>query len=107
MYIILYSRRSFFFFFSSRRRHTRLQGDWSSDVCSSDLVRRFGNKANYGDASRVDLLRAAGAADAKLIVIAVDNKEKALEIAEVARKEFPQLKVLARAFDRGHLYELM
>ena len=72
-----------------------------------ESVRSFGNKANYGDASRVDLLRAAGAADAKLIVIAVDNKEKALEIAEVARKEFPQLKVLARAFDRGHLYELM
>ncbi len=72
-----------------------------------ETVRSFGNKANYGDASRVDLLRAAGAEDAKLIVIAVDNQEKALEIAEIARKEFPHLKILARAFDRGHVYELM
>ncbi|MFI5316623.1 MAG: monovalent cation:proton antiporter-2 (CPA2) family protein [Myxococcota bacterium] len=72
-----------------------------------DTVRSFGTKANYGDASRVDLLRAAGAAEAKILVIAVDDRDKALEIAENARREFPHLAILARAFDRGHFYELM
>jgi glutathione-regulated potassium-efflux system protein KefB len=72
-----------------------------------EAVRSFGWKANYGDASRVDLLRAAGAADAKLLVIAVDDRDKALEITEIARRHFPHLKILARAFDRGHFYELM
>lgn len=72
-----------------------------------ETVRGFGNKANYGDASRIDLLRAAGADDAKLLVIAVDDPEKALEIAEISRQTFPHLKILARAFDRAHVYELM
>ena len=72
-----------------------------------ETVRSFGTKANYGDASRIDLLRAAGAQDAVLLVIAVDDREKALEIAEITRKHFPHLKILARAFDRGHFYELM
>jgi len=72
-----------------------------------ETVRGFGTKANYGDASRVDLLRAAGAEDAQLLVVAVDNQDKALEIAEATRKHFPHLKILARAFDRGHFYELM
>ncbi len=72
-----------------------------------DAVRAFGNKANYGDASRVDLLRAAGAQEAKLLVVAVDDPDKALEIAEIGRRHFPHLKILARAFDRGHVYELM
>jgi voltage-gated potassium channel Kch len=72
-----------------------------------DLVRSFGQKANYGDASRVDLMRAAGAADAKLLVVAVDDQEKTLEIVEHARKHFPHLKILARAYDRRHVYELM
>ena len=72
-----------------------------------ESVRSFGNKANYGDASRVDLLRAAGAEDAKLLVVAVDNQAKALEIVEVAQKHFSHLKILARAFDRSHAYELM
>lgn len=77
------------------------------DADQIELVRSFGNKANYGDASRVDLLRAAGAEKAKILVIAVDEQEKALEIAENARKHFPHLKILARAFDRRHAYELL
>lgn len=72
-----------------------------------DLLRRFGNKVHYGDASRPDLLEAAGAAEAALLVIAVDEPDKALEIADIARARFPQLKLLARAFDRRHAYELM
>jgi glutathione-regulated potassium-efflux system ancillary protein KefC len=71
-----------------------------------DLLRSFGNKVNYGDASRVELLRAAGAETARVLVIAIDDKEKALETADEARRHFPRLRILARAYDRRHLYEL-
>ena len=72
-----------------------------------ELVRTFGSKANYGDASRMELLEAAGANDAKLLVIAIDDQDKAVEMAETARQHFPHLKVVARAFDRRHAFELM
>ncbi|MEJ0060266.1 MAG: NAD-binding protein [Terricaulis sp.] len=72
-----------------------------------ELVRTFNQKANYGDASRTELLRIAGAEQAKLLVIAVDNQDKAIEIAENAKKHFPHLKILARAYDRRHAYELL
>ena len=72
-----------------------------------ELVRRFGGNAFYGDAGRVDLLRAAGAETAKVLIVAVDDREKAREIVELARQEFPKITVLARAFDRRHAYELL
>ena len=72
-----------------------------------DLVRRFGNKVYYGDASRRDLLQAAGAAEAKLLVIAVDEPDKTLAIIETAQHHFPHLKILARAIDRRHAYQIM
>jgi glutathione-regulated potassium-efflux system protein KefB len=72
-----------------------------------ELVRTFGARANYGDASREDLLRAAGAEDASVLVIAIDDADKTLELVETARKHFPHLKVLARAYDRRHVFELM
>jgi monovalent cation:proton antiporter-2 (CPA2) family protein len=71
------------------------------------LVRRFGSNAFYGDASRIDLLRAAGADTAKIFVVAIDDREKAGEIVEIAREAFPHLKILARAFDRRHAYDLL
>lgn len=71
------------------------------------LLRRFGRRVYYGDAARLDLLRAAGADRAEVLVIAVDDREKSLEIVAVARETFPHLKVLARAFDRRHAYELL
>jgi glutathione-regulated potassium-efflux system protein KefB len=71
-----------------------------------DLLRAFGRKVNYGDASRADLLRAAGAETARVLVIAIDDRQKALEVADVARQNFPRLRILARAFDRLHVYEL-
>jgi glutathione-regulated potassium-efflux system ancillary protein KefC/glutathione-regulated potassium-efflux system protein KefB len=77
-----------------------------SSASQIDLLRGFGQKVNYGDASRVDLLRAAGAETAKIFVIAVDDQEKALEIAEDVRRNFPHLTILARAYDRNHAYEL-
>lgn len=72
-----------------------------------DMLRRFGVKIFYGDASRIDLLRAAGAGQAKLFVLAIDEREKALEIVGLVRKHFPHLKILARAIDRNHAYELI
>jgi glutathione-regulated potassium-efflux system ancillary protein KefC len=72
-----------------------------------DLLRRFGNKVFYGDAARKDLLEAAGAKDAKLLVIAIDDPVKALEIAELALKHYPNLRIAARATDRRHAYQYL
>lgn len=71
-----------------------------------DLVRRYGNTVFYGDASRRSLLEQAGAAEASLLVVAVDNPVKSLAIVDTARKHFPNLKILARAVDRSHAYQL-
>ncbi|MCW8875546.1 MAG: monovalent cation:proton antiporter-2 (CPA2) family protein [Kangiellaceae bacterium] len=72
-----------------------------------DLLRRFGNKVYYGDASRKELLEAAGADDAQILVIAVDEPDKTLEIVHTVKKYYPHLKILARAIDRRHAYELI
>lgn len=72
-----------------------------------ELLRRFGWKVFYGDASRVDLLYAAGAEQAKLLVVAIDDSEQILHIVDITRKHFPHLKILARAIDRRHAYELI
>jgi glutathione-regulated potassium-efflux system ancillary protein KefC len=72
-----------------------------------DLLRRFGNKVFYGDAARIDLLEAAGASDAQLLVIAIDDADKIIEMATLAKKHFPKLKVVARAIDRRHAYQLL
>lgn len=72
-----------------------------------DLLQRFGWKVFYGDASRLDLLRAAGASRARLLVVAIDDREKAVEMVKLVHKHFPNLKILARASDRRHAYELI
>ncbi len=72
-----------------------------------ELVRRFGNKVFFGDASRLDLLRAAGASEAQLMVIAVDSIEKSMEMVRVAQKHFPNLPLAVRARNRQHAYELI
>ncbi len=71
-----------------------------------DFVGRLGIKVYYGDASRVDLLHAAGAHHAKLFVLAVDNAEQATEICKHVREHFPHLPILARAKDRQHYWQL-
>ncbi|MDX5362239.1 MAG: monovalent cation:proton antiporter-2 (CPA2) family protein [Alphaproteobacteria bacterium] len=71
------------------------------------LVASFGNKSYYGDASRVDLLRAAGADKAAVFVLAVGNMEASLKIAETVRHAFPKLEIYARAINREHAYRLM
>ncbi len=72
-----------------------------------ELTGRFGNKVFFGDASRVQLLQAAGAEEAKLLVIAIDEREKAVQMVQAAKQFFPHLKTLARAYDRSHAYRLM
>ncbi|WP_207514610.1 monovalent cation:proton antiporter-2 (CPA2) family protein [Longitalea luteola] len=72
-----------------------------------DALRNLGFKVFYGDASRDDLLRAAGAAEAKIIVIAINSPEKRLEMIETVKKHFPHLHMLVRAADRYDAYDLM
>jgi glutathione-regulated potassium-efflux system ancillary protein KefC/glutathione-regulated potassium-efflux system protein KefB len=72
-----------------------------------DFVRRFGNKLYYGDASRLELLRSAGAGSAELLVLAIDDVEASLRTAEIARRHFPRLRILARARNRQHAFRLM
>jgi glutathione-regulated potassium-efflux system protein KefB len=72
-----------------------------------DTVRRFGNVAYYGDPSRPDLLRAAGAAHAKIFINAIDSADANLRVTRVVRRLYPQVKVFARAHDRRHAWQLM
>jgi glutathione-regulated potassium-efflux system ancillary protein KefC len=71
-----------------------------------DIVGRLGIRVYYGDASRVDLLHAAGCDRARLFVVAVDQAATATRIAENVRANFPHLTILARAVDRPHYWEL-
>jgi len=72
-----------------------------------ETVRRFGSKVYYGDASRLDLLRSAGADKAKILVLAIDDVEASIRTAETARRSFPDLAIYARARNRFHAYRLM
>jgi glutathione-regulated potassium-efflux system ancillary protein KefC len=71
-----------------------------------DLLRRFGSKVFYGDATRLDLLEAAGAKDAALLVIAIDDVDDSMQLARAATETFPKLKILARARNVRHWLEL-
>jgi monovalent cation:proton antiporter-2 (CPA2) family protein len=71
-----------------------------------EVVKRFGARVFFGDASRLDLLRAAGAANARVLLVAVDEPTKVLEIAHVARTHFPHLAILARARGRSEAMDL-
>lgn len=77
------------------------------DLGQVDVVRRFGNKVYFGDPTRADLLRAAGAEQAKLLVVALDHMEDVLRVVEVAKRNFPHLKIMARARNRRHAFLLM
>jgi len=76
----------------------------------TDMIRvaaQFGFKVYYGDGTRLDILRASGAANVDLVLICVDDKSAANQIAAMFRDEFPLVKVMARAYDRGHAIELV
>jgi monovalent cation:proton antiporter-2 (CPA2) family protein len=70
-----------------------------------ETVRRFGFKAYYGDATRLNVLEAAGARKATLLVIAVDGEENAMRIAKLARQHFHHLKLIVRAHGRPDAFE--
>jgi monovalent cation:proton antiporter-2 (CPA2) family protein len=72
-----------------------------------ETVRRFGSRAYYGDASRLDLLRAARTDKAKVFVLAIDDVEASIRTAETVRANFPEVKIFARARNRFHAYRLM
>lgn len=72
------------------------------DADMVEAARAFGYQVFYGDATRLDLLRTAGAAKAKVLVVAVDDKDQSLRIVELAREHFPHLELVARARDVTH-----
>jgi glutathione-regulated potassium-efflux system protein KefB len=72
-----------------------------------DTVRRFGNVAYYGDPSRPDLLRSAGAGHARIFINAIDDPEASLRVTRVVKRLYPTLKIFARAHDRRHAWQLM
>jgi len=78
-----------------------------NDPDQVELLGRFGIQSYYGDATRLDLLTSAGASQARLFICAVDDAAKSLEIIDLVQKEFPHLRILARAVSRAHAYDLM
>ena len=76
------------------------------DTQQVDLLRRYGATVYYGDASRLDLLRAAGADKAKIFVLAIADLETSVHVAEVVTKNFPHLTIIARARNRRHAHIL-
>ena len=72
-----------------------------------EVLRKMGFEVYYGDATRVDLLRSAGAEKAKLLIAAIDSTDINHEVIQVARKNFPKLKIMARARNRFDAYEIL
>jgi voltage-gated potassium channel Kch len=77
------------------------------DAEQIDLIRRLGFKVFYGDATRLELLRSAGAEKAKLLIIAIDDADKSVQLTRTVQQEFPNLTMLVRAKDRDHAYQLI
>ena len=71
-----------------------------------DMIGRFGFRAYYGDATRPDLLHAAGIDEAKILVIAIDGKEQITELVHYVHHNHPHVHIIARAVDRTHVYDL-
>ena len=77
------------------------------DSSQIDLVRKFGYKVYFGEGERHEILHAAGADDAEVIVVAVDEPERSLRIIKTIQTHFPHIKILARAINRPHATELI
>ena len=71
-----------------------------------EMLRAFNVQCYFGDATRPDMLHAAGLADAKVLVVAIDNKDQITEVVRYVKHNYPKVHVVARAFDRFHVYEL-
>ncbi len=89
------------------RRHGYDMTLIDDDAAQIELVRRFGVKVFYGDASRSDLLHSAGVGRADLVIIAVGGADRILAIARNVRRHFPHVAIAARAVDRSHAHSLM
>ena len=76
------------------------------DAEAIDGLRRFGWRAFYGDATRLDLMRTAGAAEASLLVLAIDDIEQSVDVVRMVKENFPGLTIVARARNVQHFYEL-
>ena len=72
-----------------------------------EVTRAYGNKVYYGDATRIDLLEMAGASSAKIMIIAIEGREKINELVATVHKNFPNLRLLVRAENRTHAFELL
>ncbi|BHH85490.1 hypothetical protein LA52FAK_37790 [Desulforhopalus sp. 52FAK] len=77
------------------------------DSANVDVLRKFGFEVYYGDVTRLDLLEAAGAESAELLIITIGDIDKATELVELARKHYPHLKIAVNATERSAAYELM
>jgi glutathione-regulated potassium-efflux system ancillary protein KefC len=88
--------------FASRIKVTVLD----HDPDQVEFLRRFGFRVFYGDATRLDLLRAAGAGQARLLINAIDDVDASLELTDLVREHFPSLRVVARARNVTHYLEL-
>ncbi|MGF1800300.1 monovalent cation:proton antiporter-2 (CPA2) family protein [Vibrio gigantis] len=71
-----------------------------------DLLRSINIKSYFGDATRHDLLHTAGIEEAAMLVVAIDNQDSSVELVKYVKHTYPKVKILARAFDRGHSYRL-
>lgn len=77
------------------------------DETNVDVLRRFGFEVYYGDATRLDLLEAAGAEEAELIISTLGDHEKSLELVKLVQKHYPDLKIAVNAADRKAAFEFM
>jgi CPA2 family monovalent cation:H+ antiporter-2 len=77
-----------------------------SNLATVQMLRKFGFRGFFGDPTRPDLLSAAGFDDAKVLVVAIDDKASAIKLVRYARKARPDLHIIARARDRVHVHEL-
>lgn len=77
------------------------------DAANVDILRKFGFEVYYGDITRLDLLEAAGAEEAELLIITIGDVEKTTELIELVKKHYPHLKIAVNALDRSSVYEFM
>ena len=78
--------------------------DYSSEQL--EILRKFEMRVYFGDASRPDLLEAAGIREAKILIVAIDGKDTITELVNYVTKTYPDVHVIARAVDRNHVYDL-
>ncbi|MBV8095840.1 MAG: cation:proton antiporter [Acetobacteraceae bacterium] len=77
------------------------------DAAQVEVMRRFGAQVYYGNPTRPDLLRAAGAGEGRLIVVALEDMEESLQVVDIVVRNFPNLTILARARNRQHAHMLL